>query len=71
MRDLTEKETEQYKYSVFFTIDVKRTDNQMLTDTENVMVQQMRVATEQAIAKVMADNGLNNSKNLGSQTKVY
>jgi hypothetical protein len=71
VRELTEQESKEYRYSVFFTIDVKRTDNQMLTDAENAMVQQMKTATEQAIAKVMADSGFNNSKNLESGTRIY
>ena len=61
----------KYNYLVNFVIDVKRTDGAMLTDEENAMVQEMREATEKAIAKVMEDHGQNNSKNLGNKTVVY
>jgi hypothetical protein len=61
----------EYKYLVEFVIDVKRTDKQMLTDDENAMVQEMRVATEEAIAKVMSKYGQNRSKNMGNETRVY
>lgn len=60
-----------YKYLVEFVIDVKRTDKQMLTDAENQMVQEMRTATEAAIAEVMKNHGQNNSKNLGNRTVIY
>ena len=60
-----------YKYLVEFVIDVKRTDKQMLTDNENAMVQEMRSATETAIAKVMQQYGQNQSENLGNKTIIY
>lgn len=60
-----------YKYLVEFVIDVRRTDNQMLTDEENAMVQEMREVTEKVIAEVMARHGQNNSKNLGRKTVIY
>lgn len=61
----------EYKYFVNFVIEVKRTNGQMLTDDENIMVQEMRKATETAIAKVMAKYGQKNSKNLGTETVIY
>lgn len=72
--DNTQAERENkasYKYLVEFVIDVKRTDKKMLTDEENAMVQEMRAATEAAIAGIMAKYGQNNSKNLGNRTVIY
>ncbi len=60
-----------YKYLVSFTIDVKRTDKEMLTDHENEMVQDMRKAIEAAIVGVMAKHGQNDSKNLGNRMVIY
>lgn len=61
----------EYKYLVEFTIDVKRTDNQMLTNDENAMVEKMRVATKDAIAKVMNEYGQSRKKDLGDKTVIY
>lgn len=61
----------KYQYLIQFVIDVKRTDNKILTDNENTMVMEMRVATEKAIADVMKRHGNNNSKNLGNKMVVY
>jgi hypothetical protein len=71
MIDPTPDDIKNYKYIVNFTIDVKRTDNEMLTDAENEMVQQMRDATEAALAKIMKDHGNGNHKNLGNKTVKY
>lgn len=61
----------EYKYLVEFKIDVKRTDKQMLTNDENAMVEKMRMATHDAIAKVMSDYGQNNRKHLKDETVIY
>lgn len=60
-----------YKYSVNFVIDVKRTDGQILTNDENAMVEKMRVATHDAIARVMGEYGQNNRKVLEDKTIIY
>lgn len=65
------KKPKHYKYLIAFVIDVKRTDGAMLTDNENAMVQEMKVATEQAIAKIAVKYGNNNSEHLGSKTRIY
>lgn len=64
------KDTE-YKYIVKFKIDVQRTDNLMLTNDENAMVEKMRMATHDAIAKIMAENGNQNRKVLEDKTVIY
>jgi hypothetical protein len=61
----------QYTYLVNFVIDVKRTDGEVLNDHENEMVQEMRVATENAIAEIMKNHGQDNHKNLGHETVMY
>jgi hypothetical protein len=45
------------KYAVEFNIKVVRTDNKMLTNDENAMVEKMRVATHKAIQDIMAEHG--------------
>lgn len=71
MRQPTTEEKKNYRYMTTIVIDVKRTDNQPLTDDENKMVDQMRVAAEQAVAEVMKANGNSNSKHLGTARKIY
>lgn len=71
MRQPTDQEKKTYKYMVSFVIDVKRTDGALLTDDENLMVQDMKTATEQVITKVMKIHGNNNSKSLGSEMRKY
>lgn len=71
MRQPTDQETKDYRYITTLAIDVKRTDNAMLTDEENKMVDEMKTAAEQAIAKVMTDHGNTNRKHLGSEKRIY
>lgn len=71
MRQPTDQERKDYRYVVSFVIDVKRTDNQLLTADENTMVEEMRAATESTIAAVMAKHGNNNHKNLGNAKVIY
>lgn len=61
----------EYRYIVDFVIDVKRTDKQMLTNDENAMVEKMRVATKDALAKVMSDFGQKNRKDISDETIIY
>ena len=71
MRSPTDQEAKQYRYVVGIVIDVKRTDGDHLTDDENKMVDDMRIAAEAAIAKVMAAAGNGNSKHLGTTKRKY
>lgn len=61
----------EYRYRVDFTINVQRADGKMLTNDENAMVEKMRVATNAAIAKVMADHGHNLKKQLHQKKVIY
>jgi hypothetical protein len=60
-----------YKYLVEFKVDVKRTDNQMLTDEENAMVLEVQKATEKAIAEIMAKHGQGSKRLLGRTMETY
>ena len=61
----------KYLYMVNLVVDVKRTDNQMLTDHENEMVLEMHKAAEKAVAEIMKEHGMNNQKHLGKKVNKY
>ena len=71
MREPTDQEKKDFKYVVSLNINVTRTDNKMLSDDENAMVQRMRIAAESSIAMVMSESGNKNSKHLGTETRIY
>ncbi len=60
-----------YKYAVKFLILVQRTDNQMLTDAENAMVEEMQRATEKVIADIMAKHGNSHQQIIGRDKTVF
>lgn len=70
-REPTEQELKDYKYMVDLSINVTRTDNKMLTDSENSMVMDMKKSAEDALTKVMVDYGNSNRKHLGSDVRIY
>lgn len=61
----------RYRYAVKFQILVQRTDNQMLTDAENAMVEEMQRATEKVIADIMAKHGNGNQQIIGRDKTVF
>lgn len=60
-----------YKYAVFITIDMKRIDNQALSDDENAMLLEMHNAAEVAASKVMSEHGMNNTKRIKKEMVAY
>lgn len=60
-----------WKYLVTVVIDVKRTDNQVLTDKENEMVQEMHTLSQEVVKNVMLKYGQEIKKDLGKKTEKY
>lgn len=62
---------EDWKYLVEHTINMSRTDGQVLTDEENAILHEAKAAAEAAIVAVMNKHGQKKHAKLGSKTVKY